>query len=181
MDLMLHPPAPFRLRSMTAADLTAVRSIDRRSFPTPARRGLFEYELAQNDIAHYQVLTAGDDGVVGFAGCWIIGDEVHVSTIAVDPDWRGKGLGELLLLNLLHLAGRKPVTMVTLEVRTSNQTAQNLYAKYHFEVVGRRRRYYKDTGEDALIMTVQALNASYSCFVQQQAEKLFARLESALS
>jgi ribosomal-protein-alanine N-acetyltransferase len=116
--------------------------------------------------------------VIGFAGFWLIGDEVHISTIAVHPDWRGRGLGELLLLNLLHVAAQKPATMVTLEVRTSNIGAQRMYEKYQFDHVGRRRRYYKDTGEDALIMTIPALTASYSQFLANMKTHLFQRLQN---
>ena len=176
---MLPLPPPYQLRAMCKDDLTAVREIDRLSFPTPARKGMFEYELEQNNIAHYQVLELDGEGIIGFAGFWLIGDEVHVSTIATHPEWRGRGLGELLLLNLIHLACQKPVTMITLEVRTSNEVAQNLYAKYRFDPAGRRKRYYKDSGEDAIIMTVQALDASYVKFIQEQTLLLFSRLESA--
>lgn len=161
---------------MTRADLPAVREIDRLSFPTPARAGLFEHELEQNNIAHYQVLGAGDL-TLGFAGFWLIADEVHVSTIATHPERRGQGLGELLLLNLLFEAYQLPANMVTLEVRQSNKVAQALYSKYRFEVVGTRPRYYRDTGEDALLMTMPLLNARYRHFLEQQQGALFLKLQ----
>lgn len=169
---MLIPPDPFWLRAMTPADLPRVREIDRLSFPMPARAGLFEHELAQNNIAHYQVLGAGDF-VLGFAGFWLIADEIHVSTIASHPEWRGRGLGELLLLNLLFEAYKLPANMVTLEVRRSNTVAQALYRKYQFEEVGIRPRYYRDTGEDALLMTMPSLNAHYHQFLETQQIALF--------
>lgn len=162
---------------MTAADLTAVYAIDALSFPTPARQGLFEHEASGNDLAHYQVLWHSQQ-VVGFAGYWLIGDEVHISTVAVHPAWRGKGLGELLLQHILFLAYEHPANMVTLEVRRSNHTAQQLYIKYRFEHVGERRRYYRDTGEDALIMTIPALDAPYFQFLESQRDRLFAQLQS---
>jgi [ribosomal protein S18]-alanine N-acetyltransferase len=93
--------------------------------------------------------------VVGFAGMWMFVDEAHVSTIASHADWRGYGIGELLLLTLLREAQRRNAVFATLEVRVSNVVAQNLYKKYSFVEVGRRKRYYRDNGEDALIMTVQ--------------------------
>lgn len=93
--------------------------------------------------------------VVGFAGMWMFVDEAHVSTIASHPAWRGRGVGELLLLSLMREAERRAAIVVTLEVRVSNTVAQNLYLKYGFEQAGVRRRYYRDNGEDALIMTVQ--------------------------
>lgn len=134
-------------------------------------------------MAHYQVLEHQEDDrsspfVIGFAGFWLIADEIHISTIAVHPRWRGRGLGDLLLLNLLFLAYTHPANMVTLEVRRSNTAAQALYRKYQFEHVGERVRYYRDTGEDALIMTVTALNASYYQFLQERQTALFARLKT---
>ena len=174
---MLTPPPPFWLRKMTLDDLSAVQAIDRLSFPTPTRAGLFEHELMQNNIAHYQVLGMADE-LVGFAGFWLIADEIHISTIATHPQWRGRGLGELLLLNLLFQAYTLPATMVTLEVRRSNEVAQALYRKYKFEEVGTRPRYYRDTGEDALLMTMASLNAPYHHFLEDREVGLYLRLQS---
>lgn len=177
---MLSSPPPYELREMCAADLTAVYQIDKLSFPTPARKGIFEHEINTNDLAAYQVLCE-QERVIGFAGFWLLADEVHISTIAIHPDWRGKNLGELLLLNLLFLAYKRPANIVTLEVRTSNVAAQNLYKKYRFNQVGRRPRYYKDTDEDALIMTAPDLNANYHQFLVSQKERLFSTLTSEVS
>jgi ribosomal-protein-alanine N-acetyltransferase len=176
---MLIPPFPYSLAEMCAADLTAVRAIDQLSFPSPARAGLFEHEL-ENHLAHYQVLRQ-QETIIGFSGIWLIADELHVSTIAVHPTWRGQRLGELLLLNMLFWAYDHPVNLATLEVREHNETAQALYRKYRFEQVGRRRRYYRDTGEDALLMSVLALDASYYQFLLSQKSHLFAHLEAAVA
>ncbi|MCP4421817.1 MAG: ribosomal protein S18-alanine N-acetyltransferase, partial [Chloroflexi bacterium] len=179
---MLLPPEPFILRSMFLADLSAVREIDRLSFPSPARSGLFEHELEENSLAHYQVLGLLGNGrlpeIIGFAGFWLIADEIHISSIATLPRWRTRGLGELLLLNLLFLSYEHPANMVTLEVRRSNKTAQALYHKYLFEEVGTRQRYYRDTGEDALLMTMAFLNARYHQFLEKQQTLLYQRLQS---
>ncbi len=176
---MLTPPEPLFLRPICLADLTAVRAIDRLSFPTPARSGLFEHEL-ENNLAYYQVLAVRRDGqkdeIIGFAGYWLIADEIHVSSIATHPQRRRCGLGELLFLNLLFLSYEHPANMVTLEVRRSNVTAQALYHKYLFEEVGMRPRYYRDTGEDALLMTMATLNARYHHFLEKQQARLFQRL-----
>lgn len=176
------PKTPYWLRSMQMVDLSAVQTIDRLSFPTPARAGLFEHELAQNNIAHYQVLGLGEDGrspqIIGFSGFWLIADEIHISTIATHPQWRGHGLGELLLLYLLFQAYDHPANMATLEVRQSNRVAQALYRKYQFEEVGTRPRYYRDTGEDALLMTMASLNARYHQFLKEQQATLYQRLQS---
>lgn len=168
-------PAAYVLRAMVSADLTAVYAIDRLSFPSPARQGLYEHELSANTLAHYQVLCV-DDELVGYAGYWLIGDEVHISSIAVHPAQRGRNLGELLLLRLLFLAYTHPVNMVTLEVRRGNTVAQQLYLKYRFEEVGERRRYYRDTGEDALIMTMPALDAGYYHFLEKRRDQLLTQL-----
>lgn len=173
---MLAVPAPYSLRPMVVADIPAVLEIDRLSFPTPATAQLFLNELTDNNLAHYQVLLrAGEDGgtLVGYAGFWLIAGEIHISTIAVHPDERGRGRGEWLLLNLLLLACEQDPLLVTLEVRRGNLTAQALYRKYRFAEVGVRRRYYRDTGEDALLMTVDfAAQRDYCDWLARQAEAL---------
>lgn len=173
---MLTPPPPYHLRPMQLADLDAVLTIDRLSFPTPIKASIYQYEIKHNALAHYQVLCV-DDIIIGYAGFWMMADECHVSTIATHPDWRGCGLGELLLLNILFLAQDHAAQMATLEVRQSNQVAQALYRQYRFVVVGQRRGYYKDTGEDALIMTVEPLDGRYHQFLRRQQAALFARLQ----
>jgi ribosomal-protein-alanine N-acetyltransferase len=95
--------------------------------------------------------TSGD-AIVGFAGMWVLFDEAHVTTIGVSPQHRGRGLGELLLLDLIDEAMRRNAEWVTLEVRVSNHSAQALYEKFGFTRQGVRRRYYSDNGEDAYIM-----------------------------
>ena len=96
-----------------------------------------------------------DRPVVGYSGFWYILDEAHVSTIAVHPEWRGRSVGEHLFVTMLEHALDLGAVTSTLEVRVTNEQAQNLYRKYAFEIVGRRRRYYRDNGEDALLMTAE--------------------------
>jgi ribosomal-protein-alanine N-acetyltransferase len=91
--------------------------------------------------------------VIGYAGMWLVGEEAHVTTVAVAPEARGKGFGELLLASLIEIADELQARWVTLEVRVSNFTAQQLYRKYGFREAGLRKRYYSDNNEDALIMT----------------------------
>lgn len=173
---MLLPPSPFHLRPMRLTDLEAVLEIEAVSFPRPTQISAFERELTQNQWARYQVLeiTNRQMLLVGYAGYWFLGDEVHISTIATHPNWRGKGLGELLLVNLLHLGLAEKAEAATLEVRRSNEVAQKLYEKYRFEYVGERRRYYRN-GEDALLMTA-VLDASYPPFLHYQQTVLFQNL-----
>ncbi len=175
---MLRLPPPYALRPMVVADIPGVLAVDRLSFPTPANEQLFRHELTDNQLAHYQVLTsagAAGETIIGFAGFWLIAGEVHVSTIATHPDERGRGRGEWLFLNLLLLACELKPLLVTLEVRRSNATAQALYRKYHFEEVGLRKRYYRDTGEDALLMTVDfAAQPDYCAWLAERATALAA-------
>jgi ribosomal-protein-alanine N-acetyltransferase len=173
---MLRLPAPYRLRPMAVADIPAVLAIDRASFPSPAPEQMFVNELTDNPLAHYQVLARDEEAgesIVGFAGFWLIAGEIHISTIAVVPAERGRGRGEWLLLNLLLLACALDPLLVTLEVRRGNSVAQALYAKYRFEEVGLRRRYYRDTGEDALLLTVDlAAQPDYCAWLAAQRKAL---------
>ena len=149
---MLTPPGPYQIRSMQLADLPEVRTIEQLSLPTPTKVGTYEYELTQNELAHYQVLVVNGRNIIGYSGYWLIADEVHISIVAIHPDWRRHGLGELLLLNMIAITTPKAVTLATLEVRASNTAAQSLYHKYNFHIVNERPRYYRD-GESALVMT----------------------------
>ncbi|NES93766.1 MAG: ribosomal protein S18-alanine N-acetyltransferase [Desertifilum sp. SIO1I2] len=86
-------------------------------------------------------------------GCfWAILEEAHITIVAVHPDYRAQGLGQALLFSLLKVARDCALERATLEVRASNQAAVRLYEKFGFAVAGRRRRYYKDPEEDALIL-----------------------------
>lgn len=178
---MLALPAPFALRSLQLADLEAVVAIDRLSLPLPTKENVYRYDLGKNKLAHYQGLTILENGrgkkLIGFAGYWLLADEAHVSIIAVHPHWRGRGLGEALLLNLLLLAEAQNARITTLEVRRSNKGAQTLYHKYCFQVVGERLRYYRDE-EDALLMTVEMSIFRETDFLAQKRQALLARLES---
>lgn len=96
--------------------------------------------------------NTSENRIVGFAGMWTVYDEAHITTIGVDPDVRGHGLGEWLLVHLIDEAVKRRAAWLTLEVRVSNEPAQALYRKYGFTVHGTRKRYYSDNDEDAHIM-----------------------------
>jgi ribosomal-protein-alanine N-acetyltransferase len=104
---------------------------------------------------------------------WVLFDEAHVTTIGVLPNQRGKGLGELMLVELFEAAQARGAEWLTLEVRVSNTPAQALYEKYGFTRQGVRRRYYSDNGEDAYIMWSPSLRTE--SFREQ-----LARLKAAL-
>jgi ribosomal-protein-alanine N-acetyltransferase len=118
--------------------------------------------------------------IVGYAGIWVMTDEAHVTTIASHPEMRGRGVGELLLVSLIHRATEIGARWMTLEVRASNAVAQNLYRKYTFKEMGMRRRYYSDNGEDALVMWTDALDSdSFGEALERNERKLVARVGSA--
>ena len=101
----------------------------------------------------------GREYVSGFAGIWIMADEAHITNIAVRESYQRQGIGELLLISIIELAEELKASVITLEVRASNTTAQNLYAKYGFAQVGMRRHYYTDNREDGLIMTTESITS----------------------
>lgn len=116
--------------------------------------------------------------VVGYGGIWLSVDEAHITTIATAPEIRGRGVGELLLNGLIDLALECGASFMTLEVRVSNQVAQNLYLKYGFEARGIRRRYYTDNNEDALIMWTGDLRTpEYQARLRQLRAALAERLK----
>ena len=170
----------FRIERMTLDDLDQVRRIERASFPSTWPRNSYRREILKNEQARYMVVRSdsgrGANGdqekqrfplsifpfgrsrlrdVVAYAGLWIMIDEAHITTIAVDPQFRRRGIGELLLVEMAKLAVLAGAVRMTLEVRMSNLSAQALYRKYGFSEGGVRPRYYSDDFEDALIMQVE--------------------------
>ncbi|MCL6517492.1 ribosomal protein S18-alanine N-acetyltransferase [Alicyclobacillus sp.] len=146
-------PEAVVLRPMQVRDLDEVLRIEKRCFTAPWSRHAFLTELVENQFAHYTVAEYRGR-LAGYAGVWLILDEGHVTNIAVDPDFRGRHLGERLLRHLMAQCAARGITRMTLEVRVSNTVAQNLYRKLGFVGVGVRKGYYTDNQEDALIMWV---------------------------
>jgi ribosomal-protein-alanine N-acetyltransferase len=117
--------------------------------------------------------------LIGYGGVWCVVDEAHITTIAVSPRYRGRGIGELLLNGLIDHAFDAGATMLTLEVRQSNTVAQNLYHKYGFHVAGTRKRYYTDNDEDALIMWTDSMGSvEYQAVLRELRQQLFERLRT---
>ena len=142
------------VRTMILGDVDQVVEIENKSFPTPWSHYAFCCEILDNNFANYLVLVeeGHEDKVLGYAGMWLILDEAHVTNIAIDPSFRGKRLGEFLLLSLMNKALEKGAKTMTLEVRVSNDKAINLYERIGFVKSGIRKGYYQDTNEDAIIM-----------------------------
>lgn len=135
----------------------AVHTIEQRTNPSPWSEQTFRGEIANRD-AEYFVVKEGDT-VVGFGGYWKVIDEAHITTVAIDPDRQGAGLGRKLMESLLEHARAAGMTCATLEVRAGNQRAIALYEKLGFVACGVRKRYYSDTKEDALVMWLHDLQA----------------------
>ena len=143
--------SPYTLEPMRRDDVDRVVAIERASFSMPWSRGAFVYELEQNRAARCWVCR--DDGqIVGYLCLWEIGDEIHITNLAVDSDRRRRGIARHLLTEILGDARRRRVRTVFLEVRPTNTGALTLYQALGFQVIGRRKGYYYDTGEDALVM-----------------------------
>jgi ribosomal-protein-alanine N-acetyltransferase len=153
---------------MGVADLEAVLQIERVSFHTPWSRKAFEHELERNRVAGLWVARgarAGEPravGVVGYLCLWAVADEVHVTNLAVHPAWRGEGIGRLLLGTLLAYHRGQGARRAFLEVRPGNAEARRLYEGLGFQEVGRRRGYYIDTGEDALLLEARLDTETFS-------------------
>ena len=140
----------YSIRRMTAADVDGVAAVEAATFPTPWSRDAFASEM-KNVAARY--LVAEKEGrVIGYAGAWIILDESHITNIAVLKEERGQGIGRALTEGLMQYLSNLGAAYATLEVRKSNEVAQNLYKSLGFIKLGVRKRYYEDNGEDALIM-----------------------------
>ena len=150
--MVARPPVRVSIEPMRLEDVPDVHRIESASFPTPWPDYAFKQEIQTNRLAHYLVVKAGDE-TVGYGGMWLMVDEAHVTTFAVLPEWRRRGIGGRLMLELMHVALKLNAHIVTLEVRLSNHAARTLYGKFGFRPVGIRPRYYSDNNEDALIMT----------------------------
>jgi [ribosomal protein S18]-alanine N-acetyltransferase len=141
------------LRLMTVDDIDQVLKVEHASFPVPWSKDAFYNEIVKNHFANYVVLEY-EGTIIGYCGVWIIIDEAHITNIAVLPEFRGKKLGEELMYYMISLAREMGGKTMTLEVRMSNERAQNLYRKLGFQNGGVRKNYYSDNLEDALVMWV---------------------------
>lgn len=149
---------PFVLRMMRPEDIPAVKAIEDVSFPNPWPASTFLGEIQNRPVSHpYVAVRGGEEGerLVGYVVFWLIRDEVQINNIAVRPDARGQGLGEALLRRTLDLARSMGGAAVILEVRVSNQAAVGLYRKLGFVEIGRRKGYYFNPSEDALVMSLE--------------------------
>jgi ribosomal-protein-alanine N-acetyltransferase len=179
-DPNLETPDQFTIRPMILDDLEQVVAIDQMSFSLPWPAHSFRYELLENDVSRQWVATVDEAKIAAFGSetnahdpgadaqsvsktpkiismivIWLILDEVHIATIATHPDYRGRGIGRKILLTALRECAAQGALSATLEVRERNRIAIDMYRKLGFSVVGRRKRYYQDTNEDAILMTLE--------------------------
>jgi ribosomal-protein-alanine N-acetyltransferase len=144
--------AGHEVRSLVYSDLPSVLSIERRAFGTPWSLAMFVLELSKPSGI---CLAASDrGGLVGYLICSRYADVWHVMNVAVDPSRRRERIATRLLERLFDEAGQD--ARYTLEVRTSNQGAIEMYKRFGFRAAGHRRRYYHDNGEDAVIMWLES-------------------------
>ena len=146
------------IRPLGYSDLPQVIAIERRAFPTAWSLGMFVLELSKPSGICLAAIR--DSKLVGYLICARYADVWHLMNIAVDPSVRGQGVGTALLEQMVARAGED--ASYTLEVRPSNATAIALYERFGFRSAGTRRRYYHDTGEDAVIMWRTSETASTS-------------------
>ncbi|MFL7793006.1 MAG: ribosomal protein S18-alanine N-acetyltransferase [Anaerolineae bacterium] len=197
---MTQEPSPYTIRPMELGDIPTVVAIDRLSFPTPWSASSYTYEIKHRNMSFYYVLLKPEAGegfhaeqgwrrwlhsmaslgkqesrVIGYLGLRLRSSDTHISTIAVHPDWRGKGLGELLLLTALEQSLKMKFSAVTLEVRPSNHVAQRLYRKYGFRFTGVHEGYYRD-GEDAWLMIAEIAQVVYHTRLAELRRNLEPRL-----
>ena len=187
------------LRYMRVDDIRRVVAIDSLSFTPPWSEDSYAFEIKQSKISHMAVLEeqpgapTADAGwlhwlsswfrqdapaladrhcIVGYSGLWKIDDEAHVSTIAIHPDYRRRGFGEILLAGMFGKALRLKARYIVLEVRVSNEVAQRLYRKYGFIRHSRRKNYYRSSREDAYDMRV-----SFDAAIRRRFGQLYRELQ----
>jgi ribosomal-protein-alanine N-acetyltransferase len=158
---------------MREADIATVQEIEQAIFSTPWPRNAYYRELASRSSAHYIVLRQEgvverpvgfinvdlDTSLIGYGGMWRMYDEAHVTTIGVRRDVQHRGHGRVLFAGLVQAAYDMGAKWVTLEVRTSNDNAMHMYEAFGFKVIGRRKGYYTDNGEDAIVMWSDSIHS----------------------
>ncbi len=150
--------SPATIRRMRLEDVPFVHEIDTLSFSMPWPERSFKFEASENPASRAWVAEMGGH-LAAMLVLWLVVDEAHIATIATHPDFRRQGIGEQLLIEALRAARAEGAQRAFLEVREGNRAAQAMYRKYGFEVTGKRPSYYRDNGEDALLMSLENLNA----------------------
>ena len=137
-------------RKLTPDDAESIAALEAKCFAMPWSREDFWRET-RNELAEY-IVGELDGKIVAYAGAWVSFDQAEVMHVAVEPKFRGQGLGTLIFGELIKAVKIRGAASITLEVRPSNIAAIKLYESFGLKSVGRRKGYYLDNGEDALIM-----------------------------
>ncbi len=152
---------PLVVTPMRRRHLPGVLAIEAQVYPRPWSSRLFEDELERRGRAY--VVARRGERVVGYAGVLMIADDGHIATVAVDPAEQRRGIGRVLLRELVRRSVELGARQLTLEVRVSNDAAQALYREFGFAPAGARKAYYADNGEDAIVMWAHdVLDAAYA-------------------
>ena len=141
----------YLIRDMSEADIDGVLEIERQSFPTPWSELMFRHQLSLENIAVNLTLVE-DDTIIGYAIAWFVFDEIHLLSIAVARDRRRRGYARRILDAVIDLGRERGICRMVLEVRVSNTGAQEFYLRRGFRLIGKRKGYYRESGEDALVM-----------------------------
>jgi len=163
------------IRAMRFDDLERVTAVDEMSFSMPWPPHAYYKEMEKSySLTRVAEITfmSGSQHIAGMMVTWVVMDEAHIATLAVDPEYRRLGIARRLLADTLKLCIQQSVHVVTLEVRVSNQAAQVLYRSFKFEEVARRKGYYMDNHEDALIMNVYDLDEAYLAWMTDYVQKI---------
>ncbi|MGG5462809.1 ribosomal protein S18-alanine N-acetyltransferase [Clostridium sp. B9] len=140
----------YKIELMDSSHVEGVFEVSKLSLSEAWNLDSIEKELS-NKLAKYLVALDGDK-VIGFVGIWIVFDEGDITNIAIHPDYRKQGIGDLLMTNLISICKENNINSLTLEVRESNIPAQNLYKKHSFKEEGIRKNFYDNPKENAIIM-----------------------------
>jgi ribosomal-protein-alanine N-acetyltransferase len=144
--------ADLSVTPMRRRHLRGVLRIEQQVYPRPWSYGLYLGELAHRGGSRSYVVARSGHRVVGYGGLMVVGDDAHITTLAVDPELHGQRLGTRLLLVLARLARQQGIEGLTLEVRMSNEPGKALYRRFGFAPAGIRKNYYAEVNEDALVM-----------------------------
>lgn len=146
------PPGWSVNRASGADDLGAVEALQKRAFTNAWGAEAIRWELENTDVARLYVMRDAAGAVAGYCACWMVFDELHINSLAIDEPWRRHGLARVLLKSVIRDAVASGARAATLEVRQSNAAARALYEGLGFHVEGVRRDYYQQPREDALIL-----------------------------
>ena len=145
-----------KISAMMLSDLSEVLEIERAvNNGRGWSREAFVQELSRDYAGYFVAKDASLKKLLGYIGFWQVLNEGHITNLAVAPDHQSSGIGNFLLQKIIELSVERKLSLLTLEVRSKNPVARRLYEKNGFKEVGKRKAYYPDNGDDALIMTLE--------------------------